>query len=263
VRAQTEIGLLELQPEYPRGHLSRYTALYTSLSTTYGLEFDSLTTVAAPFPTNTEQPPGRPGVALTACDYQRYDKSRLTNVFVGSNTTNMVHSEQMFALEGLVRLGKSTVQNRTQIENRSQFHLRSVAVVERTSREEERTRSPALRGSWIGELRPDESAPVGFGPVSMDKDKAPFADDRAAEGRLQGIARLNLEPMFRLVLDPQSFEPGEKRLVSRVDEVLPGETITPAASQVRGATLVVAHLGYGPRTAPRRDVNTRRDVAKE
>ena len=44
VRAQTEIGVLELQPDYDRGHLSRYTALYTSLSTTYDLAFDSLTT---------------------------------------------------------------------------------------------------------------------------------------------------------------------------------------------------------------------------
>ena len=39
VRAQTEIGLLEQQPDHPRAHLSRYTALYTSLSTTYDLEF--------------------------------------------------------------------------------------------------------------------------------------------------------------------------------------------------------------------------------
>ncbi len=52
VRAQTEIGVLELQPDYGRGHLSRYTALYTSLSTTYDLEFENLTTVAAPFPTS-------------------------------------------------------------------------------------------------------------------------------------------------------------------------------------------------------------------
>ena len=40
VRAQTEIGILEQQPDHPRAHLSRYTALYTSLSTTYDFEFD-------------------------------------------------------------------------------------------------------------------------------------------------------------------------------------------------------------------------------
>ena len=39
VRSQTEIGILEQQPDHPRAHLSRYTALYTSLSTTYDFEF--------------------------------------------------------------------------------------------------------------------------------------------------------------------------------------------------------------------------------
>ena len=56
------------------------------------------------------------------------------------------------------------------------------------------------------------------------------------------------------------METGEERLVARVDEVLPGETITPAASQVRGATLVVAHLDYAPLPAPQKDANTRHDI---
>ena len=53
--------------------------------------------------------------------------------------------------------------------------------------------------------------------------------------------------MFQLALDPKYMEAGETRLVARVDEVLPGETITPEASQIRGATLVVAHLAYADR----------------
>ena len=69
--------------------------------------------------------------------------------------------------------------------------------------------------------------------------------------------------MFRLALDVKSFEPGEKRLVARIDEVLPGETISPAASQVRGGVLVVAHLDYGPRPEPLPDLNTRRDVVRK
>jgi hypothetical protein len=66
--------------------------------------------------------------------------------------------------------------------------------------------------------------------------------------------------MFRLALDPKHIDDGEMRLVGRVDDVLPGETITPAASQVRGATLVVAHLDYAKLPPPQRDANTRQDV---
>jgi len=51
--------------------------------------------------------------------------------------------------------------------------------------------------------------------------------------------------------------------VARVDDVLPGQSITPAASQVRGATLVVAHLEYAPRPEPKRDLNIRQAVLKE
>jgi hypothetical protein len=56
------------------------------------------------------------------------------------------------------------------------------------------------------------------------------------------------------------MEEGETRLVARCDEVLPGETITPEASQIRGATLVVAHLDYADPPPPEKDNNTRREI---
>jgi hypothetical protein len=175
----------------------------------------------------------------------------------------MVHSEEMFALDGgAIQLGRSKSQGRLQIENRSKFLLKSVAIVERTSRVQEASgREPELRGMWIGELRPGESLPAVFGqPIMLEKDQAAFAAERAAEEKLQSSPRLNMEAMFRLALDVKNFEPGERRLVARIDEVLPGESITPAASQTRGGVLVVAHLDYGPREEPRPDVNTRGDV---
>jgi hypothetical protein len=260
VRAQTEVGVLELQPDYPRGHLTRYTALYTSLSTTYDFNFDELTTVAAPFALSDDQNRLR-GVTPTIVDYERYDKVRLAGMFISSNTTNMVHSEQMLPLDGAIRLGKSTAQNRTQIENRSQFPLRSVAIVRRPTLDQQKKGRASLEGIWIGELRAGESAPVTFGPIIVSREKIAFADDRAAEDRLQSGTRLDLDRMFRLALDADQLEPGETRLVARIDDVLPGETVSPAASQVHGAVLVVAHLEYGPLPKPRPDVNIRQDIA--
>lgn len=259
VRAQTEIGVLELQPNYDHGHLSRYTALYTSLSTTYDLEFENQTAVAAPFPTDAQL---RGPVSSSTCEYERYDSPRLKGVFVPSNTTNMVHSEQMFVLDGAIRLGRSVSQNSLQIENRSQHLLSSVALVERTSREEEaKGEKPRLRGTWIGELRPGESKPALFSQsIVAEKGQAVFQAERATEDELQDGPRVDLEPMFRLALDVKNFQPGEKRLVGRIDEVLAGQKIEPAASQVKGGVLVVAHLEYGPREEPKPDLNTSRDV---
>jgi hypothetical protein len=114
---------------------------------------------------------------------------------------------------------------------------------------------------WIGQLLPGQS--VAFSLRSLDSKQPAFDSDRVAEGRLQAGQRLNLEPMFRLALDPKHIDDGETRLVARIDEVLPGETITPAASQVRGATLVVAHLDYAPPPPPQKDRNTRLDVKED
>jgi hypothetical protein len=97
---------------------------------------------------------------------------------------------------------------------------------------------------------------------SDERQTVPFLQERIEESRLHD-ERLNLEPMFRLALDPRHLEPGETRLVARVDEVIPGEVITPSASQVRGATLIVAHLEYAPLPAPQKDRNTRKDIKAE
>jgi hypothetical protein len=171
-----------------------------------------------------------------------------------------VHSEQMFALDGAIVLGTSTATGRKQIENRTQFALQSAAVVRRPTAAELQTRPGVkLQGMWIGEMLPGRSVALAY-PDQFDEKQTPFDKKRQDEERLLRSPRLNLEPMFRLAMDVKNLEPGEARLVARVDEVLAGETITPSASQVRGTTLVVAHLEYAPPEPPRPDLNTRQEI---
>lgn len=259
VRSQTEIDVLELQPEYARGHLARYTALYTSLSAIYELEFDDLTTLAAPFPAKRGYEL-LAGQSPTELEFHRYDKVRLTGLPILSNSTSMVHSEQMIPLEGIVRLGRSKVGNRERIENRSQLHLRSVGLVRRPAASQRAGAEDGLLGMWIGDLPSGESAAVAFVPLDVADDQVPFAKERRPDAFNQHADRLDLEPLFRLAYDRTALEPGEVRLVGRVDEPLPGETVRPEASQTRATTLVVAHLHYAPLPPPRPDLNTRQDV---
>lgn len=245
VRAQTEIAVLELQPNYPRGHLTRYTGLYTSLSTTYELAYDDPSTLAAPFPAGEILP----GQSIMDVAFSQQDKVRLSNLEVTSASTRMIHSEEVTpAIGGRIVLGKSSLRQE-QIENHSDLHLRSVALIRRASDKER------LDVCWIGELRPGASAILYF-----NSDDTTLAKKREEEMKGLPLKLLNLEPLFKVACDPRHLEPGEERLVGRVDEILPGSAVTPTASQTQGATLVVAHLKYGPLPNPAQDDNSPLDV---
>jgi hypothetical protein len=121
---------------------------------------------------------------------------------------------------------------------------------------------------WIGELAPGQSTQFG-NPNSLPAissggggDDVPFTGDRQAEALRLGVAsdRLNLEPLFRLAYTADHLDEGELRLVARVDDPLPGYAVTPTASQLRTATLVVAHLQHGELPPLRKDKNTKLDM---
>jgi hypothetical protein len=251
VRSQTEIGILEQQPNHSRAHLSRYTALYTSLSTTYDFEFANMTTLIAPFPADMVASDFQllSGQGLSPINFRRYDSVQLNGIPVSSNSTGMVHSEQMLALDGPIQIS-SMAAKRDQLENNSKMDLHSVCIVQRVGAE--------LEGRWVGDLLSGQSVPLTIS--HLPSEKRPFIDERSKDAGVGGRDRLNLEQLFQLALDPKNINDGETRLVARLDEVLPGESITPSASQVRGGTLVVAHLRYAPLLAPEKDANTRQDI---
>src|SRR5204863_9038441 len=93
-RSRTEVAVLEIQGGYERAHLTRYTALYSSLSSSYTLAFDDPSALALPFASG----PRNEGL-LSITNYNdvsfRRDKdTSLAGVQVSSNSTGMVHSEQ-------------------------------------------------------------------------------------------------------------------------------------------------------------------------
>ena len=142
-----------------RGHiLSRYTALYTSLSTTYDLEFGNLTTLAAPFPRSRDRlPTAQRRRACTPLDFQRHDNVRLAGLPVSSNSTGMVHSEQMLPLDGPIRIGTSTAA-RQRADRKSLASSNCTACASCEADRAEATKRPAsCDGMWIGELLPGQS----------------------------------------------------------------------------------------------------------
>ena len=103
VRSQTEVALLEIQPDTPRAILTRFNGLYTSLSTTYEFEFDDSMAFATPFPRQPRIKRNEKLGQINMATYERQEKARLRGIAVSSNATEFVRSEQMIDLNEVPR----------------------------------------------------------------------------------------------------------------------------------------------------------------
>jgi hypothetical protein len=269
VRSQTEISLLELQGAYPRAHLSRYIALYTSLSTTYNTEFEDGSAVATPFPAFEGGNPSAPliGDGTTTIEFEKYDKPRLKGVPVSSATTQFLHSEQMFALPGALRLSHpSTNSTAWQVENKTGFDLYDAAVVHRQYEGDKWV----YDACWLGKLANGTSQPLSTTPLVIEKNRLLFATERDEAAKVDPHKRLNvdglLQQAFRFAAtggashDPIQGQREEWRLVARIDEPLSGAVTSPAASQTAGGTVVLAHLQLELAPPQEPDANSIKDV---
>jgi hypothetical protein len=269
VRSQTEIALLELHGDHPRGHLSRYTAIYSSLASSYDLEFDGDAAVATPFPVRDQDDPRPTGLidSLSTVAFEKYDKTRLRGVQVASASTQMIHSEQIVALPGPMRLfASSNNPQLLQLQNKSGYDLSDAVVVHRQA---SASGNDVLRGCWLGAMRKEASAPLSWTSLPRDDDQLPFNQERQEAAALERVKRLNVNPLLKLAFqfpaadDPWQGLRDEYRLVARIDQVLPGAVASPAASQQAGATVVLAHLKLGDADFHELDMNSPSDVVDE
>ncbi|MDX1944259.1 MAG: hypothetical protein SFU86_02550 [Pirellulaceae bacterium] len=260
-RSRTEIAVLEAQAGYDRAHLTRYTALYTSLSSEYRLNFADNSAVALPL----ASPPGIGGPQKIASimDVQlRQDKeTSLAGVQVQSNSTSMVHSEQMYPLGGKLTLVGDAQQGWT-VKNTSNITLQDVGILRKTA-------AGAIETAYLAKLSPQTSAPLAFSP--LPEKLAPwlpewnrstvFAPDQAAaeEAPSETKGQVRLTGLVKLATDRLRLCPGDVRLVAWTSEPLSGLAIAPQAPQNKTYTLVLAHLARAPLPAVRTDTNVADD----
>lgn len=279
-RSRSEIAVLEVQGGYDRAHLTRYTALYTSLSSSYRLSFPEQSALALPL----AQPQAGAAQQIAAIDNVMFRRDKdwsLSGVQVQSNSTKMIHSEHIFPLEGKLTLIGDEQKGWT-VKNTSAVAVLDVGVFRRAD-------DGKLQHAYIAKLEPQTSVPIAFrdvpmiAPPSAEEPEATTtgqtnrsetepkpalwlsewnktavlrqgdsnADDERGQVRLTKLARLAVERLDLL--------PGDVRLVGWTDEVLKGMEIAPHAPQNRTYTLVVAHLARGslPKAIP--DVNVAED----
>ena len=246
-RSQTDLAVLEMHEGYRRAHLTRYTALYTSLGTNYEMKFNDPTSLALPFSADAKYVT-LAGHSVDIVNLERGREVTLSNVQINSNTTGMVHSEQMYDLGGPLTYDAQagTVTNNTEIT------LQEATVLRRAD-------DGKLEIANLGRLDPATSKVLNFQPLSgpeyygQTEELFPPSEKRSAE------EAVNIDRMLSLAVEQLRLFPEEVRLVAWSDDPLTGLTIRPAASQYVGRSMVLAHLAPAPLPTPVPDKNLRID----
>jgi len=243
-RSSTEIAVLEVQGPYQRANLTRYCALYASLSSEYTLEFQDPAAVALPLAGGADvlSRQVRDTVVLRRLPDPATGEAavRLENLTVSSNATGMLHSEEIFALGGSVEL-TPLEGARYRITNGSALRLQATTIVQ------------GNLFAWLDTLSPGESRE--FALTETDEDEVSTWRTGWRNAVHQGM---KLEALGAFAV--KDTQPGEIRLVAWTEDELPGLSITPAASQAQHATVVVAHLSYGPPAPMQLDLNSRSEM---
>ncbi len=252
-RARTELAVVELQGGYSRAHVTRYTALYTSLTTTYELQFDDPGAVVQPFP-RFNRNEGREilrGQDYTTVHYRREDQqATLAGFEVSSNSTGMLHCEHMLDLGGGLRTRRDDA-GRLFVVNGSELDLQGAGVIGPDG------------AAWLGRLGPGEEKEVVY---LEGKKRGDWFEQRNASRTTAQYAPsdvLNVRLMARLAETDETMSKRELRLVAWTDTRLPGLRLEPAANQGRHVNVIVAHLNYGTPRRPKPDTVDPRLMAQQ
>ncbi len=238
VRSRTEIAILETQPEYQRGHLTRYVGLYTSLTSSYSVGFQDSNAVGLPFSTNPtlrqlrlQKQRRRP------IPFVRDNRVALEDFPVLSNSTGMVHVEQMVDLAGTVALEPGDDSLSARVRNGLEWTIRGATAVHLSEE--------GVYYAPLGDIGPGEQADVSLqNPGDLDPLMEQLASDSATSSETP-MGEVSMRNLIRLAVHPASIPVGGWRLVGWADQSLEGLEIEPKANQSSCRLLLVCHLDHG------------------
>lgn len=259
VRSRTEVAVLETQADYPRGHVTRYTRLYTSLSTGYDLSFDDPSAVALPFVNDVDYQ-RLPTESPKYVEFRQDKNTVLSGVQVTSNSTEGVHAEHMLSLgktastPGGITLAGSA--ENPSVRNDTSYTLRDVGVLRKVGAE--------IQAAYIAELRPGTASPLAFAAcpnneswvTSWDQSLVMSSKVQAQE---EDKGSVRLYRLVELAAKQLTLSAGDTRLIAWTDDEIPGMTIYPAPAQNNTRTLVLSHLSRAKIPAAKHDKNVAED----
>ena len=162
-RSNTQVALLEIHDGYHRGHLSQYSALYTSLSTNYDIELDNATGIALPLPLGNQSDAKSKRASPQRLTLQQSITNRTENFPIQSNSTGLLHAEWIQDVGGSFKIKTDKGRpdfKRIKLSNTTSVDLSSAGVIARDT-------DGNYFAGWIGNL----AAGSGSVEVSLDATK--------------------------------------------------------------------------------------------
>jgi hypothetical protein len=249
-RSRTEIAVVETQSSLPRAHVTRYIGLYSSLSTNYQVLLEDKTALAMPFATGRSK--AMAGMSSRVAALVRGDDGpaevALKEFAVSSNSTGMVHVEQMHDLGGGVHLA-SRGGNLFEVKNHSTIEWQDVGLLRR--------RQGNLEFGWVGLLRAGATVQLRFQKIN-DSDPWQHWESFGDRAGLADVA-FDFRQFLGLAAQSARVNEGDIRAFGWSDAELPGIAIEPKASQGTYRTLWIGNLQFGDLPAPVSDSNSPTD----
>ena len=241
-RSYTEVAVVEAFTDHPRAHVTRYSAIYSSLSTPYKLTLDSDSGLTVPM-ISRERAISDSLVETVRFDYGSADGNFLYPLNILSNSTTFLHTEQMIELGGPIRFSTDDPTSANfKVENQSNFNWQAMAAVRRNS-------TGILEAGWIGDLEAGTTQSADFSTAGMTQ-LANHWKWRARERRQSPEETLDdyrtqFSEMVRVLSGLSSIRVGEIRILAFAPNSPGGLIVEPAAGSVLKHSVLVLHVRSG------------------
>jgi len=262
VRAQNELAVVEMHGNYPRAHVARYMALYTSLSTAYEIAIADPGALILPFPPKNQ--PEETNLSLgespRRVTYRYGTEAAMGDFLVETSRTRATHGEQMLDLGGGWQW-LETPPGRQRLVNRTGYALGGAGAVRRLE-------DGRIETAWLGTVAPEETVELAdrWRPSEETEGDSLWPDqrERAPEtGSVSQPGSLSLRSLLPLAESTASLRRGDVRLIGWTAEPIGGVEVRPRAPQQQRLALVIVHLRCGRAGDPRPDTNSRWDFSSE
>lgn len=262
-RRTIDLGILEMYDDYPRGHLTQYLALYTSLSTNYSLEFPEKDSAALPLgDVQRESRRAQMSTRELRTSFGRTDGVILEPVTVYSNSTETLRSEQVLSLAAPVRL-ELTEQGTQAVANGSELTIQDCLLLRMT---EDRQ----FESAWMGTLDSGSRQSISWQRSDLENSLTNWQKqthtqpDRPVSEELQNLKRLWIGGLLDRIARQYPLMPGASVLIGHSEEPLGSIKISPEQDQYDRSCVVVVHLSkpvLGP-VKPDVSIMSRAEVAE-